>query len=640
MKEVRPYGSWPSVIGSELLATKNKELLEISLEGDQIYWLEQRPDEKGRNVIMRQSSHQPAEELLPTPWNSCSHVHEYGGASYLVDQGTIYFVGDDDQRYYRLRVGEKPEPITPEEEVRYACGVIDRQRQRLICIREDHRYSGEPRNEIVAIDLQTGQVQVLVQGNDFYSSPCLSPDGRYLAWLTWNHPHMPWTESECWLAEIHVDGSLRHHRRIAGGKEEAVAEPKFSPDGRLYFLSDRSNWWNLYCYHDHQVTAIRPQPFEIGTQQFFFGHSSYAFLSAEKLICTYTRQGEWYLAFCDLVTGAWQEIETPYTYICYLQSNEHAAVFVGGSPTFPLSVIKLDYATMQTEVLRRSLNVPVHKDELSIPQTISFPTSEQQKAYGFYYPPTHRQIQGPTDERPPLIVTLHGGPTAAAHNAYRLDLQYWTNRGFAVLDVNYRGSTGYGRDYRLSLDGNWGVWEVDDCVYGTRFLAEQGLIDEQRTIIRGRSAGGFTTLAALTFRDTFQAGASYFGVSDLRALRQETHKFESRYLDRLLADFTQRPDLYQERSPLNHREQLNCPVIFFQGGRDHIVPPNQAKQMVEALDQRGIPVAYVFYPTEGHGFKQKENIQHSLESELSFYAQVFGFSPAEKLPTLPIRNIE
>ena len=638
MKSIRPYGEWPAVIRADHLATEMRELLEIQLEGEDIYWLEQRPNEEGRNAIMRQTAGQEPEELLPAPWNSCSRVHEYGGASYLVDQGVIYFVNAKDQRYYRFRPGEKPQPLTPEADVRYADGVIDRRRRRLICVREDHRYEGEPRNEIVAIDLESGQVRVLVSGNDFYSAPRLSFDGKQLAWLTWNHPQMPWTHSECWLAEIDKDGELTAHRRIAGGESEAVAEPKFSPDNRLYFLSDRSNWWNLYCYHDQQVHAVHPQPFDIGTQQFFLGHSSYAFLSAEKLIYAYTQQGEWALALCDTVSGAWQKIDIPYTYLCYLQANRRLAVFVGGSPQEPLSVVRLDLNSGESEVLRRAIALPLHREELSVPQPITYPTSEQQEAHAFYYPPTNRRFAGPQEEKPPLIVTLHGGPTAATHNAYRLDLQYWTNRGFAVLDVNYRGSTGYGRAYRLSLDGNWGIWEVDDCVYGVRYLAERGLIDEQRTMIRGRSAGGFTTLAALTFRDTFRAGASYFGVSDLRALQEETHKFESHYLDHLLADLDQHPEIYRQRSPLAHRDQLNCPVIFFQGGLDRIVPPNQAKQMVEALDRRGIPVAYVFYPQEGHGFKQEKNIKHSLQSELAFYAQIFGFTPAEPLPSVAIRN--
>ncbi len=432
---------------------------------------------------------------------------------------------------------------------------------------------------------------------------------------------------------------------MAGGPDESVFQPEWSPDGTLHFVSDRTGWWNLYRLDEDRVEPLCAREAEFGVPQWGFGMSTYAFLSPGHIICSYEERGSSRLALLDTETGELEEIETPYSDHRSRATGEAAdgtagrVVFCAGSPTEPASVVSLDPSTGGHEVLRRSGEDEVDPGYLSVPEPVEFPTEDGLTAHAFFYPPTNRDYAAPGDELPPLLVMSHGGPTAATSPALDLEVQYWTSRGIAVLDVNYGGSTGYGREYRRRLEGRWGVVDVDDCANGALHLAGRGLVDGERLMITGGSAGGYTTLCALAFRDDFAAGASHFGVSDVEALARETHKFESRYLDRLIGPYPERADLYRERSPIHYTDRLSCPVIFFQGLEDEVVPPNQAETMFEALKEKGLPVAYVPFEGEQHGFRRAENIKRALDGELYFYSRVFGFDLADPVEPLPIENL-
>lgn len=638
--KVAPYGSWKSPIAADLVATGTIRLGEIALDGADVYWTERRPTEGGRSAVVRWTGQ--VEDVTPAGFNARTRVHEYGGGAYLVAAGAVYFANFADQRLYRHRPGEQPQPITPEAKLRYADPILDARRNRLICVREDHTVAKrEAVNTLVGLALTGDEAggQVLVGGNDFYASPRLSPDGSRLAWLTWNHPNMPWDGTELWLAEVRADGSLGSARLLAGGEDESIFQPEWSPDGTLYFVSDRSGWWNLYRWQGGQVERVVALDAEFGQPQWVFGMSTYAFESARRLICAYASRGTWNLASLDPTTGQLTPFDLPYTEYDYVRAGAGQAVFLAASPTEPSSIVRLDLATGRLQVLRRASGLDVDPGYLSRPEAIEFPTSGGLTAHAFFYPPQNKDYAAPAGERPPLLVQSHGGPTSATSSRFDPHIQYWTSRGIAVLDVNYGGSTGYGREYQQRLAGRWGEVDLDDCVNGARFLAEQGRVDGERLSISGGSAGGYTTLCALTFRDVFKAGASYFGVSDLEALAKETHKFESRYLDRLVGPYPERRDLYLARSPLHHTDRLSCPVIFFQGLEDEVVPPNQAELMVEALRKKGVPVAYLAFEGEQHGFRRAENIQRTLEVELYFYARIFGFELAEPVEPVDIENL-
>ncbi len=638
---ISAYGSWKSPITADLIAAGTLRLGQIALEGQTVYWTEGRPQESGRNVIVRQRPDGSKTDLNPIPLNARTRVHEYGGGAFFMADGVIYFSNFDDQRLYRQDLVGEPQPITPEGAMRYADGILDRRHGRVICVRQDHTADEqEPVNSLVALDPKgEGEIQVLVSGNDFYAAPRLSPDGWQLAWLTWNHPNMPWDGTELWLAEVAADGGLGPARLVAGGPQESIFQPRWSPEGGLYFVSDRSGWWNLYRWREDQVEPLCPMEAEFGLPQWVFGMSTYAFESERRLICAYAQAGTWHLASLDTETLELKPIELPYTAIGGVQAAPGKALFRGSSPTEAEAIVQLDLATGQVEVLRRANELKVDPGYLSEPQAIEFPTEGGLTAHAFFYPPQNQDYAGPDTERPPLIVISHGGPTGSTNSSLNLAIQYWTSRGFALLDVNYGGSTGYGRAYRERLYGNWGVVDVDDCVNGARYLVERELVDGDRLIIRGGSAGGYTTLCALTFRDFFKAGASYFGIGELEVFAHDTHKFESRYLHQLVGPYPQRRDLYWQRSPINFIDQLACPVIFLQGLEDKIVPPNQAEMMVEALEAKGVPVAYLPFEGEQHGFRRAENIQRSLEAELYFYSRVFGFELAEPVEPVEIENL-
>ncbi|MBD0370085.1 MAG: S9 family peptidase [Pyrinomonadaceae bacterium] len=642
-KQVAPYGSWKSLITSELIVKGSIGLGQIALDGEDIYWIEGRPQEAGRNCIVRRAPDGGIEDAIPRDFNARTRVHEYGGGDYAVSGGTIYFSNFADQRIYRkLRGNEEPEALTPAVNMRYADMIIDAARNRLICVREDHTESErEAVNTIASVSLDGNDAsRVLASGNDFYSSPRLSRDGKRLAYLTWNHPNMPWDGCELWVCELDESGAVQNSARVADGTEESVFQPEWSPSGRLYFVSDRSGWWNLYRLNaEGEAEALCPLEAEFGQPQWVFGQSMYAFESESSIICAFMERGRTSLARLNTESKKLERIQLPYSDITYVRAAEGRAVFRAGSPTEAAAVVALDLSAMKHEALRRATDLRIDECYISVPQAIEFPTEDGLTAHGFYYPPHNCDYSAPENSLPPLLVKSHGGPTSATSTTFALGIQYWTSRGIAVLDVNYGGSTGYGRAYRRRLNDRWGIVDVDDCVNGARYLIERGLVDRNACAIDGGSAGGYTTLCALTFRDLFKAGASHFGVSDLAALATETHKFESRYLDRLIGPYPERADLYRERSPLFFTEKLSCPVIFFQGLEDKIVLPNQAEMMVDALREKGLPVAYVPFEGEQHGFRRAENIRRALDGELYFYSKIFGFELADEVEPVRIDNL-
>lgn len=635
------YGSWKSPITSDLIVSGSIGLGTVAVDGEDIYWLEGRPQEGGRNVLVRRASDGQVSDVTPAPFNVRTRVHEYGGGAFCVVDGTIYFANFADQRLYKQKLGSEPQALTFPAQKRYADMVVDSARQRLICVCEEHAYPERGvANFLATIDLESGELHQLLTGSDFYSSPRLSPDGSQLAWLTWDHPHMPWDSSQLWVAQLNNDGSIAEAKIVAGGETESICEPKWSPDGRLYFASDCTGWWNLYRLADNeQIEPLHQMEAEFAYPHWVFGISTYNFASPSQIICTYSQNGSWHLASLDTQNQKLQAIEVPYTSISSVQISSGKALFVAGSPTQTMALVQLDLQNGQQQILRRASELNLDPGYLSVPEAIAFPTTDEKIAYAWFYAPTNKDYLAPLGELPPLLVKSHGGPTAAASATLSLKIQYWTSRGFAVLDVNYGGSIGYGRKYRQRLDQQWGIVDVDDCVNGAEYLVKSGQVDGAKLAISGGSAGGYTTLAALTFRDTFQAGASYYGVSDLEALAKDTHKFESRYLDGLIGSYPQEQEIYQQRSPQNFTQYLSCPVIFFQGLEDKIVPPNQAEMMVEALDAKGIPVAYVTFAEEQHGFRRAENIKRALDGEFYFYSRVFGFAPAEAIEPVEIRNI-
>jgi dipeptidyl aminopeptidase/acylaminoacyl peptidase len=640
-KKIAPYGSWKSPITSGLIVSATIGLGQSAIDGDDICWVETRPAEKGRYVIVKRAPDGQTVDLTPDPFNTRTRVHEYGGGSFVINDGVIWFSNGADQRLYRKDVGAEPQAITPETDLRYADGEIDCLRSRMICVREDHTVAGgEAVNTVVSLPLDgAGEQRVIVSGNDFYSSPRLSPDGSRLAWLAWNHPNMPWDGTELWVADAQEDGSLANASRVAGGIAESIFQPEWSPAGELHFVSDRTGWWNLYRWRDGRIEALCPMQAEFGLPQWVFGMSTYAFVSEDRIVCAYLEKGFSRLAILDAATGRLETIETPYTKIEGLHAKPGQVVFIAASPAEATSVVSFDPNTRRFETLRRSSELTIDADYISVPQAVEFPAENGLTSHAFFYPPRNRDFTAPQGERPPLLVMSHGGPTAATSPALRLSIQYWTSRGIAVLDVNYGGSTGYGRAYRERLSGRWGIVDVDDCVNGAKYLAEQGLVDGDRLAITGGSAGGYTTLCALTFSEVFKAGASHYGVSDLEALEVDTHKFESRYTHKLVAPYPERVDLYRARSPIHHTNLLSAPVIFFQGLEDKIVPPNQAEMMVNALRSKGLPVAYITFEGEQHGFRQAANIKRALDGELYFYSRVFGFDLADQVEPVPIENL-
>jgi dipeptidyl aminopeptidase/acylaminoacyl peptidase len=631
---IAPYGTWRSPITAARVAAGVRPLDAPRVDGDRVRWLEGLPEEAGRVVVVERGGDGARCVLTPAPFNVRTRVHEYGGGAWCVAGGTIWFSNFADNLVYEQAGEAAPRALTSDPAQRHADFELDAAHRRLIAVREDH--SGgpgkEPVNTIVALDLPGGASTTLVAGNDFYAAPRLSPEGRRLAWLTWSHPRMPWEGTELWIAAIADDGTLVHARRAAGGPGESIAEPRWAPDGRLYAVSDRGGWWNLNRLDASGLVPVLPMEAEFTAPQWVFARPNYGFAGPHEVIAACRADARSRLLRVDLHAGTATPIETRYDDITELHAGPGFVALLAGGPATPACVVRLAFDAAGKvggeEILARSADELPAPGVLSAPRAIDFPSAQGRVSHGFHYPPRNDAYAAPAGERPPLVVMIHGGPTSAATTSLRLAVQFWTSRGFAVLDVNYGGSTGFGRAYRELLSGQWGIVDVEDCVAGARHLAQAGLVDGQRMAIRGGSAGGFTTLSALAFHDVFKAGASYYGVADLRALDEDTHKFESRYNNDLLGPIEQRAALYAARSPLNHADRIDCPVIFFQGLDDKVVPPAQSEAMVAALRARGVPVEYHAFEGEGHGFRRKDNLQTAMEAELAFYAKVFGFEAA------------
>jgi dipeptidyl aminopeptidase/acylaminoacyl peptidase len=636
-----PFGSWVSPITAAMVAEGEITLAALAVSGDDAYWLEGRPTEGGRLVLVRRSASGSPQDVTPPGFNVRTRVHEYGGGAFLIHGDTVFFSNFDDQRLYRQDREEAPRPITPEPPtpaaLRYADAQATPDGSVLICVRERHGEGGVV-NELVALPADgSGEPKVVVMGNDFYSFPRPSPDGRRLAWTSWNHPNMPWDGTELWAADLAEDGRVSGGRQVAGGPDESIYQPEWSPDGVLHFVSDRTGWWNLYRDGPRGVEPLMPMEAEFAVPQWIFDTRTYAFTGDGQIVCRFVEGGIQRLGVTES-PGHMRVLDLPYTYFpgSFLWPAGDELWAIAAGPTEAPAVVRVDLATGRTEVIKRSATREVDPGYVSVARPIEFSTGTDARAHALFYPPVNREHGGPAGERPPLVVMSHGGPTSAVPSALDMGIQFFTSRGIGVVDVNYRGSTGYGRAYRDALKGQWGVADVEDCVAAARHLVETGEADGGRLAIRGGSAGGFTTLAALTTRDDFAAGASYFGVGDLGALARDTHKFESRYLDGLVGPYPEAEAIYRERSPVEHVDGLSTPVILFQGLEDVVVPPAQAEQFVEACRRKGIPHAYLAFEGEQHGFRRAETIARSLEAELSFYGQIMGFEPADEIPRVPI----
>ena len=690
MSRIAPYGTWPSELTPELLVAGAKGLSELQVDGDRVCWLESRPSEGGRQAIMQRDADGRVTELTPPDANARTRVHEYGGGSYLAAGGVVWFTEMGDQRIHRLDPGAadatpgaarpiSPAPLEPAA-LRYTELQLSPDARWIVCVRERHEgpTADDVINEIVVLPADGSgddEVRVLCRGRDFYAAPRLHPDGTSLAFIAWDHPNMPWDDTELLVCDVREDGDglpqVGEPVSIAGGAGaggagagESLLAPAWSPDGILHVISDRSGWWNLYRVDADGLHNLAEVAVELGAPHWQFGASLYGFLADGRIAVIATEQAVSRPSILDPVAGTVVPLPVPHTSVRALTTRGNAIFYLGGSPTHPDALIHLDVAAVADaaaaadgtaaadaaaaaagdgavwEELYVSRELPVDAGWLSEPEAISFPTSDGMTAHAWLHRPRNPGVVGPDDERPPLIVTTHGGPTSHVSPRVELGIAYWTSRGFAVADVNYRGSTGFGRAYRNALRGTWGVYDVDDCVAVVAALAERDEIDPARAVIRGGSAGGFTTLAALTFRDTFAGGASYYGVGDLGALAEETHKFESRYLDGLVGPYPDAEALYRERSPVEHAEQLSCPIILLQGMLDKVVPPAQAEDMIAAMTERSIPYAYVTFDDEDHGFRRSENVIRALEAELSFYGQLFGLALADDIEPVEVVGLD
>ncbi|MCZ6644555.1 MAG: prolyl oligopeptidase family serine peptidase [Gammaproteobacteria bacterium] len=640
MTKALPCGSWPSPITAEAIAAEATSYGELRAFDGSLFWLENRPSEQGRSTLLTFAGNGSIRELTPGDYFVRSRVHEYGGAAYLPTERGVFFVNFTDQNIYLVDVssGVITQITSSDSNTRFCDFCWDDIRHQLITVCEQHLPDQEASNLLVSVDPESGDLTRLHTGRDFYASPRLSETCEQLAFLTWDHPNMPWDGTELVVAEVSATGALGEATVIAGGVAESILQPQWLVKGALLFLSDLNGFWNLYRYDSSGVYCILADGTEYAGPAWVFGLSSYAVLDDRHLVTQrLSREGS-ELVVVDTASGFASPLDSSWASYDFLTASDGRVHFIGGSTNAPASIVSYTLRNSTTQIVQQAGGLDVDPSWYSIAEAIEYPTRDGAIAHGYFYAPQSVEVEMPIDEQPPLVVMTHGGPTAMAARTLALKIQYFTSRGWAVLDVNYRGSSGYGRDYRDALLGFWGIRDVSDCEDGVRYLAGLGRIDPERVAIRGGSAGGYTTLAALTFgasHHTFRAGASYYGIGDLRALARDTHKFESRYLDGLLGSV----EALDERSPIHHIDRLQCPVIFLQGGQDKVVPPNQAEAMVQALREKGIPVAYLNFPEEGHGFRSGPNIQRATEAEYGFFCRVFGIEAADELPDLEIINL-
>ncbi|HRW29629.1 MAG TPA: prolyl oligopeptidase family serine peptidase [Emcibacteraceae bacterium] len=631
------YGSWASPITAELTTRNAVSLRSVRFDGDDIYWIEGRPDEGGRRVIVKRDKDGNVSDAIPEGFSSRTRVHEYGGGSYNVWDGTIYFSNHSDQKLYRYNGSGAPEALTADG-YRYADCIMDGGHNQLICVQEDHSHEGEPVNTLVSVSLEGGaKVRTLFSGTDFVSSPAMSPDGKTVAWITWDHPNMNWDDTKMWMASLTPQGSLSGTKTVVSRASLSVQEPRWTDDGRLYYISDPDGWENLQSYNDGESEPVTEEEAEFGSFSSLGAHS-YAYLDNETAVAAYDQDGISHLATIDLTDGDVDEIKTPYVSISRVYANKGKIYLIGATTTTAAEIAEYDNGDFIT--IKKSQEPIVDEDYISEPEAITFTNLLEEPTHAFYYAPKNKDFVAPKDELPPTIVRLHGGPVGATSSAFNASNQFWTSRGFAIIDINYGGSTGYGRAYRERLRGQWGVVDINDTIAALDYLVDEGLADRKKLLIRGGSAGGYSVLVALSTTDIFAAGANYYGISDLEILARDTHKYESRFLDSLIGKYPEDIDIYKERSPINHLDGFTKPLIVFQGLADPVVPPNQSELIVSALRDKGVPVAYYPYPGEYHGFVKKENIIHSLQAELVFYGKILGFTPAGDLPEITIDNFD
>jgi dipeptidyl aminopeptidase/acylaminoacyl peptidase len=645
---VAPYGSWESPITIDLVASEGGVsfgFLDISADG--VYWTESRPREKGRTALVFRPHGAEPVDVVPAGFNVRTRVHEYGGGAWFRAGQVVFCSSFDDSRLYRIaEPGADPQPITPEPDephaLRYADGRVFADGRLIVCVRESHD-GGEPRNELVVLPTDgSAEPRVIATGRDFYGAPRPNPDGTCLAWLAWDHPHVPFEGTDLCVGGIAADGSISSERRVAGSETESIFQPEWSPEGVLHFVSDSTGWSNLYREQSGEVQALTREQAELGYPQWVFDLTRYTFLADGRFACVFTRAAIDSLELLDPQSGELERIELPYTnfYSPSLRSHGNHVVFAAASPSEPSAVIGLDLESGRPEVIQRSTQIELDERYLSIAEPIEFAGPDGLTSYGFFYPPANPDYSGPPDELPPLVVSVHGGPTAHVSNALDLSVQLFTSRGIAVVDVNYGGSTGYGREYRDRLRGRWGEVDVEDSAAAARYLSGRRDVDPSRVEITGGSAGGYTTLLALALRDEFAAGASYYGVADLVTFHEDTHKFESHYDEYLVGRWPEAIDVYRERSPVNHADAIARPLLLLQGLDDKVVPPAQSEVIVAALERRGIPHAYIAFEGEGHGFRKAENARRALEAHVSFLGQVFGFEPADEIEPIRIEKLE
>ena len=639
MTDIIPFGAWPSTISAESVVAGVVGFSELNIRGGELFWLESRPAEQGRSVLVVMTPEGERRDLTPPPFNVRSRVHEYGGGAYCLTADAVYFVNFSDQNIYRINADGEISQITHSgADERFADFCFDVKLERLLCVLERHSEEPEtePENLLVAVDVASGDVTVLDQQHDFYACPRLSCSGDSLAWIAWSHPNMPWDGSLLMRGALQADGCIGEITIVAGGADESVTQPEWMPDGSLLFLSDHNGFYNLYCFDEQGIRCLLSDGADYAQPAWVFGQHDYAVIDSAHVAAIRQTDAGPELVVVNLTSGMASPLTgegDPWRHFDSLCARENRLFFIAGYADRMPAIDQLTIASGNSSSLALAAESSVDA-EISVAEPISYPTRDGGHSYAYFYPPANALCRGPDDELPPLLVMSHGGPTAAASAALQLKIQYYTSRGWSVLAVNYRGSSGFGRSYRNALNGRWGELDVWDCEDGVRFLAGQRRIDPNRVAIRGGSAGGFTTLAALCMTTTFKSGASHYGIGDLTALANDTHKFESHYLHTLLAN----EDNLKTRSPINHLDGLACPVIFFQGGEDKVVPPNQAEAMVAALKEKNIPVAYLLFPEEGHGFRAAANIVRAVESEFAFFSRIFGINPAEELPDVEIFN--
>jgi dipeptidyl aminopeptidase/acylaminoacyl peptidase len=645
---VAPYGSWPSPITVDLVASEGGVSFgSLDISEDGIYWTEGRPQEKGRSALVFCPHGGDPVDVVPAEFNVRTRVHEYGGGAWFRDGGVVFCSNFDDSRLYRIDApGAEPQPITPDPDephaLRYADGRVFGGGRLIVCVRESHG-EGEPVNELVVLPADgSSEPRVISTGRDFYAAPRPSPDGSRLAWLAWDHPHMPFEGTDLCVADLALDGSLSNGRRVAGSESESIFQPEWSADGLLYFVSDRTGWSNLYVERGGGVHALTSEEAELGYPQWVFDLTRYAFLADGRIACIFTRSAIDGLELLDPNSGRLEKVDLPYTsfYSPSLRSQGNQVVFPASSPTDLPVIVSLDLESDDRQIVRSSTDLELDERYVSVAEAIQFQGAGGLISHGFYYAPNNPEYKGSPDELPPLLVFVHGGPTAHVSNALDLRVQLFTSRGIAVADLNYGGSTGYGREYRDRLRGRWGEVDVEDSAAAAKYLSERGDADAARIEISGGSAGGYTTLLALAVRNEFASGTSYYGVADLVSFHGETHKFESHYDEYLVGPWPEGRELYRERSPVTHADSISRPLLLLQGLDDKVVPPSQSEVIVDALKRREIPYAYIAFEGEGHGFRKAENVQRAIEAHLSFLAQVFGFEPADEIELVEIENLE